>query len=112
MQEDEIIGVLVGKFGLSAANAALSVNLIQEAVMSLSAKAQVKEELKKAFEEGDVEAMEIFKGFAVDTGEVGWHYRWFGRSGHHFMGKSVVAVKEYVAEEVNLRIDERGQNPG
>ena len=112
MQESEIIGVLVGEFGLSAANAALSVELIRETVMSISAKAQVKEELKKAFDAGDVEAMEVFKGFAVDTGEVGWHYRWFGRSEHHFMGKSVAAVKEYVAEKVDLRADERRQNPG
>jgi len=68
-----------------------------------NAKAQVKEEMKKAFDSGDVEAMEIFKGFAVDTYENGWHYKRFGRSDHHYMGKSVEEVKEYVEEVISMR---------
>lgn len=69
----------------------------------MSAKAQVKEELKKAFDSGRVEAMEVFKGFAVDTYETGWHYKEFGCSEHHFMGKSLNDVREYVAEVVSMR---------
>lgn len=64
---------------------------------------QVKNILKTVYEEGDVNAMTIFKGFAVDTGETGWHYKRFGRSEHHYMGKSVDDVKEYVAEVKEYR---------
>ncbi len=68
-----------------------------------NAKATVKEELKKAFDSGRVEAMEVFKGFAVDTYETGWHYKEFGRSDHHYMGKSLADVKEYVSEVISMR---------
>jgi len=69
-----------------------------------NAKAQVKKELKKAFDSGRVEAMEVFKGFAVDTGATGWHYKEFGRSEHHYMGKSVEDVKEYVEQVKEYRL--------
>jgi ketosteroid isomerase-like protein len=58
--------------------------------------AQIKNMLKEIYEDGDVNAMTIFKGYAVDTNQSGWHYRNFGRSEHHFMGKSVAEAREYV----------------
>lgn len=66
-------------------------------------KAQIKKELKKVFDGGRVEAMEIFKGFAASTYQTGWHYKDFGRSECHFLGKSFKEVKGYVEEAISMK---------
>jgi len=63
----------------------------------------IKNMLKEVYEDGDVNAMTIFKGFAVDTGENGWHYKKFGRSDHHFMGKSIAEARKYVDQVKEYR---------
>ena len=55
----------------------------------MNAKQQIMTMLKEVYEDGEVNAMEVFKGFALDTGETGWHFRKFGRSNHVYLGKSV-----------------------
>ena len=69
----------------------------------VNAMTKIKNMLKEVYEEGDVNAMTIFKGFAVDTGETGWHYRKFGSSEHHFMGDSVTEAREYVEQVKEYR---------
>jgi hypothetical protein len=69
----------------------------------MNAKQQVKELLKIINDAGDVNAMQIWKGYSATTDQTGWHYQRFGRSEHHYMGKSVAEVREYVAEELELR---------
>lgn len=69
----------------------------------MSAKQQIKNLLKTVFDSSDVNAMEIWKGYSATTGMVGWHYKWFGRSEHHYMGKSVAEAEQYVEEEANCR---------
>ena len=64
----------------------------------MNAKQQVKELLKTVYDAGDVSAMHIWKGFSATTGETGWHFQEFGRSEHHYMGKSVAEVQQYVDE--------------
>jgi hypothetical protein len=64
----------------------------------MNAKQQVKELLKTVFDSGDVEAMAIWKGYDVMTGQNGWHYKKFNSSSANYMGKSVAEVKEYVDE--------------
>ena len=63
----------------------------------------IKNMRKEVYEDGDVNAMTIFKGFAVDTGENGWHYKKFGRSDHHFMGKSIAEARKYVDQVKEYR---------
>jgi len=60
-----------------------------------TAKQQVIEMLKDVYEDGDVNAATIFKGYAHDTFQNGWHLRFFGRSDHIFMGTSVAEVSAY-----------------
>ena len=69
----------------------------------MNAKQQIREMLKEMMPEGEANACEIFKGFAVDTGENGWHYKHFGRSEHHYMGKSLREAKEFVEEDKALK---------
>jgi hypothetical protein len=71
----------------------------------MNAKQQIKNLLREVYAEGDVNAMEIFKGFAVDNGQVGWQYRKFGRSEYHCMGKSVAEAKEYVEDMKTWRME-------
>lgn len=58
----------------------------------------IKNMLKEVYEDGDVNAMQVFKGFAVDTGQSGWHFRKFGRSEHVYLGKSVAEAREAIDE--------------
>lgn len=53
------------------------------------AEQKIREALKDVYGEGDVKAMDVFKGYAPDTLENGWHFSFFGRSNHTFLGKSV-----------------------
>ena len=69
----------------------------------MNARQQVVAALKTVFDSGDVNAMQIWKGYSATTGETGWHYQWFGRSEHHYMGKSVADVREYVEEVAATR---------
>lgn len=64
----------------------------------MNAMAKIKDMLKEVYEDGDVNAMTIFKGFAVDTGQSGWHFRKFGRSEHVFLGNSVAEARGAVDE--------------
>lgn len=64
----------------------------------MNAMMKIKTMLKEIYDDGDVNAMEIFKGWTVETGLNGWHYRKFGRSEHLFMGKSVAEAREYVED--------------
>lgn len=72
----------------------------------VNAMTKIKNMLKEVYEEGDVNAMTIFKGFAVDTGETGWHFRKFGRSNHNFMGNSVAEAREYIEDVKACRQDD------
>ncbi len=69
----------------------------------MNATQQVKELLKSVYDAGDVNAMQIWKGYSASTGQTGWHYQNFGRSEHHYMGKSVADVQEYVKEVAEYR---------
>lgn len=69
----------------------------------MNAKQQVINALKTAYESGEVNAMEVFKGYAVDTGLSGWHFRKFGRSSHVFLGTSVTEAQETIQEIVDSR---------
>lgn len=69
----------------------------------MNARQQVVSEMKRAYNEGRVNAMNIRKGYDVSTGENGWHWQDFGRSEVHYMGKSVAEVKEYIDEVINCR---------
>ncbi len=69
----------------------------------MNAKQQVRELLKTVFDSGDVNAMQIWKGYSATTDQTGWHYQNFGRSEHHYMGKSVAEVREYVEEVAATR---------
>lgn len=64
----------------------------------MNAMTKIKNMLKEVYEDGVVNAMEVFKGYAVDTGLNGWHYRHFGRSEHIFLGSSVDEARETVDE--------------
>jgi hypothetical protein len=76
---------------------------IQQETQNMNAKQQIKDLLKTVYDAGDVNAMEIWKGYSYQTQETGWHYKWFGRSEHHFLGKSVAEAKEHVAEIAETR---------
>ncbi len=64
----------------------------------MNAKQQIANLLKTIYDEGEVNAMQIWKGYDAATGQNGWHYKNFGRSDAQYMGKSVAEVKEFVAE--------------
>ena len=69
----------------------------------MNAKQQINQALKTAYPEGEVNAMEVIKGFAVDTGETGWHFKKFGRSEHIYLGKSVLEAKSTIQEIIDSR---------
>ena len=58
----------------------------------------IKNMLKEVYEDGDVNAMQIWKGYDAGTHSTGWHYRFFGRSDAHYMGKSVSEAAEYIEQ--------------
>lgn len=60
-----------------------------------TAEQQIREMLKEVYEDGDVNAALVFKGYAHDTNQSGWHLRFFGRSDHIFMGASVTEVSAF-----------------
>ncbi len=64
----------------------------------MSAREQVVTLLKTIYDSGDVNAMQIWKGYDASTDENGWHCKWFGRSDVTYLGKSVAEVREYVEE--------------
>lgn len=68
-----------------------------------TAEQKIREMLKEVYEEGDVNAAQVFKGYAHDTFQSGWHLRWFGRSEHIFMGTSVAEVTAYCDDVRVLR---------
>lgn len=64
----------------------------------MNAKQQITDLLKTIYDEGEVNAMTIWKGYDAMTGQTGWHYKWFDRSDAQYMGKSVAEVREFVDE--------------
>lgn len=68
-----------------------------------TAEQRIREMLKEVYEEGDVNAAQVFKGYAHDTFQSGWHLRFFGRSEHIFMGASVTEVTAYCDDVRTLR---------
>ena len=69
----------------------------------MNAKQQIKDMLKEVYDDGDVNAMQIWKGYDVSTGRTGWHYKWFGRSEAHYMGNSVAEAREYIEDVKSTR---------
>ena len=69
----------------------------------MNAEQQIIKALKTAYPEGEVNAMEVIKGFAVDTGETGWHFKKFGRSEHIYLGNSVAEAKTTIQEIIDSR---------
>lgn len=63
----------------------------------------VKALLKTIYEDADVNAMQIWKGYDVSTGRTGWHIQWFGTSGAEYIGGSVSEVEDFVNEVAELR---------
>lgn len=70
----------------------------QREIRNMTAREQIVAMLKTIYDAGDVNAMQIWKGYDAGTDETGWHYKWFGRSEAHYMGKSVAEAREYVDE--------------
>ena len=70
----------------------------KEETRTMTAREQIVAMLKTIYDAGDVNAMQIWKGYDAGTDETGWHYKWFGRSEAHYMGKSVAEAREYVDE--------------
>lgn len=69
----------------------------------MNAQQKIRQALRTAYDEGEANAMEVFKGYAVDTGETGWHCRKFGRSNHMYLGKSVTEAQETIDDLVDSR---------
>lgn len=64
----------------------------------MNAGRQITAMLKEVYDDGEVNAMQIWKGYDVGTGRNGWHYKEFGRSEAHYLGKSVEEAREYVED--------------
>ena len=74
-----------------------------------TAEQKIREMLKTAYEEGDVNAATIFKGFAVDTGKSGWHLRFFNRGDHIYLGANITEVELYLDDIASEREYQRGE---
>lgn len=64
----------------------------------MSAQQRIKEKLKEIFDEGQVNAMSVFKGYSLQTNQTGWHYIPYNGQAV-YMGKSVVDVGIWVDEQ-------------
>lgn len=64
---------------------------------------KIRQLLETIFDEGVVNAMSVFKGYAVDSGSNGWHYNKFGESRNVYMGKSLAEVESWLKEEKEMR---------
>ena len=64
----------------------------------MNAKETIREMLKGIYDDADVNAMQIWKGYDVSTGRTGWHIQWFGTSGAEYIGGSVSEVEDFVNE--------------
>lgn len=72
--------------------------IYQQETKAMNAREQIVTMLKTIYDSGDVNAMQIWKGYDASTDENGWHCKWFGRSEVTYLGKSVAEVREYVEE--------------
>jgi len=72
--------------------------MYQQETRTMKAREQIVTMLKTIYDAGDVNAMQIWKGYDAMTGQTGWHYKWFGRSDAQYIGKSVGEVREFVDE--------------
>jgi hypothetical protein len=64
----------------------------------MNAKEQIRAMLKKVYDDGEVNAMQIWKGYSSYTMRNGWHYQEFGRSETSYLGKSVAEAHEYIED--------------
>jgi len=63
----------------------------------MNAAQKITEMLKEVYEDGEVNAAEIWKGYDAATGRTGWHYVGFG-SNAQYMGNSIKEVEEWVED--------------
>ena len=53
--------------------------------------------MKKIYDDGEVNAASIWKGYDAFTGRTGWHYQGFNESAQA-IGKNLDEVQEYVED--------------
>ena len=58
--------------------------------------------LNEVYEDGEVNAAQIWTGYDVGTGRTGWHVQWFNSTAT-YLGKPVAEVREFVEDEKGLR---------
>lgn len=63
----------------------------------MAAAQKIKEMLKEVYDDGEVNAMQINKGYDASTGRTGWHIQRFGEFSE-YIGASVAEVREFVDE--------------
>jgi hypothetical protein len=76
----------------------------------MNAVMEIKEMLKEIHEAGDVNAMQIWKGWD-NEGNYGWCYQMFGRSEITCMGRSLTEVRQWIDEGKELQEDIDSQFP-
>lgn len=57
-----------------------------------TAEQKVRESLKTIYTADNIAAARVFKGFAFDTNQNGWHIQFFGCNDHVYLGNSVTDV--------------------
>lgn len=63
----------------------------------------VKALLKTVYDDADVNAAQVWKGYEPCTGRTGWHIQWFGTQGAEYIGGSVSEVEDFVNEVADGR---------
>ena len=58
----------------------------------------VTELLKMVYDEKDVDAMQIWHGYEISTGQTGWHIQWAGTQGAQYIGANRREVADFVDE--------------
>jgi hypothetical protein len=53
--------------------------------------------LKEVYEDGEVNAAQVWKGYDNGTGREGWHYQGFNENAQ-YLGKNLAEVQEYVED--------------
>jgi hypothetical protein len=63
----------------------------------MNAAQKICELLKEVYEDGEVNAAQVWKGYDNGNGRAGWHYQPFGQNAQ-YMGKNLAEVQEYVED--------------
>lgn len=63
----------------------------------MNAGQKVAKMLKDVYPDGEVNAAQIWKGYDVGTGRIGWHYQPFGETAQ-YVGRNLNEVQEYVED--------------